>query len=52
MKRQKIMVVIIKNGRISMKAVKSTVKGEVRRTRPSIREVGEVRADDAADCQL
>lgn len=37
MKRQKITVVIIKNGIIAIKAVKSTVKGEVRRNRPSIR---------------
>lgn len=36
-KRQKIMVVINKNGRISVKIVMSTAKGEVRRTIPNTR---------------
>lgn len=34
MKRQKTTVVITRNGKISMKIVKSTLKGEARRTRP------------------
>lgn len=37
-KRQKMTVVISKNGRISVKIVMSTVKGEVRRTSPKTRE--------------
>lgn len=36
-KRQKMTVVISKNGRISVKIVMSTVKGEVRRTSPRTR---------------
>ena len=37
MKRQKITVVIIRKGIISMKVVRSTVKGDAMRTIPSMR---------------